>query len=107
MRNFFRGKTPVRYHDCVLVYRHVYSRQRPERQQRDHDNIEINMVSDIIALYTMEDDGASLCCHYYCSAAGETERTEVYVVPEEAFIQWLKAENEMPEKGVMLYDNRP
>ena len=71
------------------------------------DNIEINMVSDIIALYTMEDDGASLCCHYYCSAAGETERTEVYVVPEEAFIQWLKAENEMPEKGVMLYDNRP
>lgn len=107
MRNFFRGKTPVRYHDCVLVYRHVYSRQRPERQRRDHDNIEINMVSDIIALYTMEDDGASLCCHYYCSAAGETERTEVYVVPEEAFIQWLQAENEMPEKGVMLYDNRP
>jgi hypothetical protein len=105
MRDFFRGKEPVRYHDCVLVYRHVYSRQRPERQRRDHDNIETNMVSDIVALYTMEDDGASFCRHYYCSAVGETERTEVYVVSEEAFPQWLKIEKEMPEKGVTLYDN--
>lgn len=105
MRDFFRGKAPVRYRSCVLIYRHVYSRQRPERQRRDHDNIEVNMVSDIVALYTMEDDGASLCRHYYCSAAAETERTEVYVVPEEAFPQWLKEEKEMPEKGVTLYDN--
>ena len=33
MRNFFRGKTPVRYHDCVLVYRHVYS----DRGRNDSD----------------------------------------------------------------------
>ncbi len=107
MREFFRGKEPVRYHDCVLIYRHVYSRQRPERQRRDHDNIEVNMVSDIVALYTMEDDGASLCRHYYCSAAAEAERTEDYVVPCDAFAQWLKAEREMPEEGVMLYGKQP
>lgn len=51
MQRFFHNQAPCRFKDCVLIYRHVYSRDRPERQRRDHDNIEINMVSDIVALY--------------------------------------------------------
>ncbi len=85
MKDFFRCKSPVRYTNCVLIYRHVYAKTRPERKRRDHDNIEINMVSDIIALYVMEDDAPSFCRHYYCSAAAMEERTEVYVVPNEDF----------------------
>ena len=50
MRKFFEGKPPVRFRDCVLAYRHVYDRSRPERAMRDHDNIETNMVTDILAL---------------------------------------------------------
>lgn len=38
MRKFFDGKPPVRFRDCVLAYRHVYDRSRPERAMRDHDN---------------------------------------------------------------------
>ena len=76
IRDFFLGKPPARYENCVLIYRHVYSKERPERRRRDHDNIEVNMVSDIVALYVMEDDGAASCRHYYCSAAGQEERTE-------------------------------
>ena len=53
MRRFFDGKPPIRFKDCVLVYRHVYDRSRPERRMRDHDNIETNMVTDIIALYAL------------------------------------------------------
>ena len=44
MRKFFEGKPPVRFRDCVLAYRHVYDRSRPERAMRDHDNIETNIV---------------------------------------------------------------
>lgn len=106
MRGFFKDKSPVRYTDCVLVYRHVYDRSRPERKMRDHDNIEINMVSDIVAMYVMPDDGPSICSHYYCSAGGTEERTEVYVVPKSEFPIWLVMEQAMPDKGVELYEKR-
>lgn len=92
MEGFFRDKPPVRFRDCVLIYRHLYSRNRPERQRRDHDNIEVNMLSDTIALYVMPDDGPEICCHYYCSAAAQTERTEVYVVPQTDFPYWFESE---------------
>ena len=68
MREFFLDSQPVRYNDCVLIYRHIYARDRPERKKRDHDNIEVNMVSDIVAMYVLPDDGPSICSHYYCSA---------------------------------------
>lgn len=94
MQEYFQGKEPVRFTDCVLVYRHVYSRDRPERRMRDHDNIETNMVSDIVAMYVMPDDAPSVCSHYECSVVGEDDRTEVYVVPRTDFSQWLSQENE-------------
>ena len=104
MRDFFVEKSPVRYREAVLIYRHVYDRRRPERQMRDHDNIEINMVSDIVAMYVMPDDGPAVCAHYYCSAAAEQERTEVYVVPKGDFPTWLSRETAMPDGGVELYE---
>lgn len=104
MRDFFIEKPPVRYREAVLIYRHVYDRRRPERQMRDHDNIEINMVSDIVAMYVMPDDGPAVCAHYYCSAAAEQERTEVYVVPKGDFPTWLSGEPAMPDGGVKLYE---
>lgn len=107
LQEFFKDKPPVRYHGCVLIYRHVYDEKRSERQRRDHDNIEVNMVSDTIALYVMEDDAPSVCNHYYCSAAGTVERTEVYVVPAEDFPIWLATEKAIPDEGVVLYESIP
>ena len=106
MRDFFHRKEPVRFCDCVLIYRNVYDRSRPERRKRDHDNIEVNMVSDIVALSVMPDDGPEVCAHYYCSAEGAEERTEVYVVPKRDFPVWLVMEKTMPEEGVALYEKR-
>lgn len=106
MREFFLDSQPVRYNDCVLIYRHIYARDRPERKKRDHDNIEVNMVSDIVAMYVLPDDGPSVCSHYYCSAQGQSDRTEVYVVPQCGFTEWLENEKQMPEQGVKLYEKR-
>lgn len=105
MKEFFEGLAPVRYTDCILIYRHVYDEKRPERRMRDHDNIEINMVSDIVAIYVMPDDGPEICSHYYCSAKGQTNRTEVYVLPKSEFAVWLTIENSMPDEGVKLYES--
>ena len=94
LQEYFQKKEPVRFTDCVLVYRHVYDRNRPERRMRDHDNIETNMVSDIVAMYVMPDDAPTVCSHYECSVKGEDDHTEVYVVPRTDFPQWLLQENE-------------
>ena len=105
MQEYFQGKEPVRFTDCVLVYRHVYSRDRPERRMRDHDNIETNMVSDIVAMYVMPDDAPSICSHYECSVMGEDDRTEVYVVPRMDLPQWLLQENEKFGEDENVHEN--
>lgn len=102
MQQFFKNEYPVRFGDCVIIYRHVYNRNEPERQYRDHDNIELNFVTDTIALFVMTDDAPLRCQHHYCSAEGDAERTEVYVVPEGDFIKWYDAAKTFPEEGVKL-----
>lgn len=73
---------------------------------RDHDNIETNMVTDILALYVLPDDHPAVCSHYYCSAAGSEDRTEVYVIPKHNFPMWMVEEKTLPDKGVKLYEVR-
>lgn len=106
MRKFFEGKPPIRFKDCVVAYRHVYDRSRPERAMRDHDNIETNMVTDIVAMYVLPDDSPAVCSHYYCSAAGCEDRTELYVIPKHDFPMWMVEEKTLPDKGVQLYEIR-
>jgi len=107
MKLFWRGKPSARYPCNVIIFRHVYIRERPERRYRDHDNIELNKVVDVVALYIMVDDSPMRCRHYYCSASGKVERTEVYVVPQCEFIRWLNQEEHIPDEGVKLYETIP
>ena len=88
LRNFFRDKEPIRYPESVMIFRHVYDKDRPERRYRDHD----------APLY---------CDHFYCSASSTWERTEVYVVPAEDFTQWLMMAHLIPDEGVMLHEYVP
>lgn len=103
---FFTDKNQPRMQNVVLAYRHVYDKNRPSRKKRDHDNIEINMVSDTVALFTMTDDEATECRHFYMSAEGEREQTEVYVVPQNDFRKWLDMIENIRGGEVMLYENQ-
>jgi len=107
MQNFFRGKQPVRYTDCVIIFRHIYRRDRPERHYRDHDNIEVKAVTDIIALYVLFDDSPLQCSNYYCSAPGDDNRTEIFIVPRSEFVTWLINADTYKNKEIILYENRP
>ena len=51
LERFSAGKGTIRYRNCVLIFRHGYDRNRPERGYRDHDNIELNTVVDALAMF--------------------------------------------------------
>lgn len=92
------------FSDCVIIYRHVYERERPERVYRDHDNIEVNFVTDVVAQYVMEDDAPMKCCHFYCSDLGDHDGTEVYVVPKNEFPKWVELWQKDDFSGVKIAD---
>ena len=99
LSKFFKNKVRDVPKQAVLVYRHVYEESHPEKQMRDHDNIEINQVSDCIVLWAMEDDSPKYCEHFYMSARGDKSRTEVYVIPREEFGEFVKIRDNMPKEG--------
>ena len=102
---FDRGRIEVpKFDKCVIIYRHVYAYDRHYRMYRDHDNIEVNQITDAIAMFVMRDDGPTLCSHYHCMGRAPENRTEVYVIPKEDFVKWLSMEPEFPEEGVKLFD---
>jgi len=107
LADFFRGKDRVRYKDCVLIFRHIYRRDRPDRHYRDHDNIEVKSAADAVAFFVLYDDGPLTCEHFYCTAAGDENKTEVFVVPRSDFIKWLTEVKPDNDKELILLENRP
>lgn len=104
MKRFFKGKATNKLDEAVIVFRHIYTEERPERRARDHDNIETNMVSDIAAMFTIVDDSPNHCSHLYISALGNEERTEVYVIPKAKLCDFWEAEKTMSKEGEKLYE---
>ena len=90
LQDFFQDRAPINFNKAVLAYRHIYDKNRKERRKRDHENFEINMVSDTLALFALPDDGPDTCDHFYCSKEGNRECTEVYVLPQKDFIEFYK-----------------
>ena len=107
LERFFMDKPIRRFGKCTVIFRHVYNRDNPKRAWRDHDNIEIKTVIDAIVLFVMEDDSPHVCQHFYCSAEGDQDKTEVYVVPQEEFLMWCKMQPSIPDNGLKLYDSPP
>ena len=105
LERFFMNRPVQRFGKCTIIFRHVYDRNNPSRAWRDHDNIEIKTVIDAIALFIMEDDSPHVCQHFYCSAEGNCDKTEVYVVPQDEFILWCKMHSNIPDDGLKLYDS--
>lgn len=75
--------------DSVIIFRHCYSKERTYRDFRDHDNIEINAIVDMVALYVLVDDSPLRLKHFYCSCIDEQDKTEVYIVPSREFMDWV------------------
>lgn len=91
LKKYFSRNKKIKFdNDCVIIFKHNYSKERNEREFRDHDNIELNSVVDLIALYVLIDDNPLKLRHYYCSYISDSDSTEVYIVPNTDFITWLE-----------------
>ena len=94
MKKYFEINKRNRFEEnCVFIVKHNYSEERSSREYRDHDNIELNAVMDTVALYVLIDDAPMKCRHYYCSAIDKTDNTEIFIVPNKDFVEWLKIYN--------------
>lgn len=106
VKRYFRDAAYTRrFSKCVVIFRHVYDETCPENEARDHDNIELNMVIDTLAIYVMEDDSAFKCRHYYYSVPGPYDHTEVYVIPQEDWLTWVQNEAEIPGTGMEIVED--
>ena len=105
MKCFMEKRPPIRFEKSVIVFRHVYNRQRPERLYRNHDNIELNAVVNVVALYLLRSDGPKHLEHYYCAVCGEADSTEVYLIPQDDFDRFRVAlkssELDAPESKII------
>ncbi len=105
LRDFFRkGEHPL-LPDCVLTVCHLYDRRRPERQYRDHDNIELNAVVDSLALFALPDDVPMRCQHHYCSAASNQDATQILLVPKDEFSTWYNCWTQEPGEPFLLFQS--
>lgn len=75
---------------CVIVFKHNYSKKRPYREMRDHDNIELNSVVDLVTMFMLNDDNPLLLDHYYFSTNIMNEdNTEIFLIPKKYFKECL------------------
>ncbi len=98
MEEFFRKRPILWHYEAVIAYRHIYTKEYPERRMRDHDNIETNAVSDVLAMFLMPSDKPICCSHFETSDVGDEEKTEVYVLSPHDFPAWI-----VKYKSSMLY----
>lgn len=75
--------------DAVICFEHIYDRKLPKKLYRDYDNLEQKQILDTVALYTLLDDNSSLCNVFNTSCSGDESKTCIYVMPKEAFSEWL------------------
>lgn len=74
----------------TIIFKHNYDINRPENKYRDHDNIELNVVVDLLAMHLLKDDSPLLLRHYYLSTPSSFDNTEVFIVPNDEFVNFIK-----------------
>lgn len=91
MRRFWEGKPAIRMPESVIIYRHMYARGHAKRRKRDYDNVEVKFVTDTLAMYLLEDDSPDQCEVFQCTAVGDEDCLDVFVVPQDYFTDWYNA----------------
>lgn len=90
MNRFCQDNQIQKMEKCVFCFRHIYTSDMPERAIRDHDNIEVKQVQDVIADKLVIDDSGHRCSNFYTSAIGKRESTEIYVMLPDVLPEWLE-----------------
>lgn len=84
----FRQKRHAVYDEKVVIY--ILTHYSKEQEMKDHDNLEAKQMIDLIANYLLIDDGPKFCAQYMDYCMDERTCTEIFVVPQMYFIDFLK-----------------
>ena len=77
-----------KFHECVLVYEHVY--KKPNRRRFiDHDNMEMKHIQDVLEWAFLTNDSPTCCSAFQLSRAGENNFTQIWVLTPKQFMEWL------------------
>ena len=91
LESFFKGHKKVFIQEpSTLIVKHNYDKTRPEKELRDHDNIELNVVIDAIAMNVLPDDSPLKLRHFYLSKQADEDSTEIFIVPNNKFLELIK-----------------
>lgn len=101
LREFFDNQLFLDKRKMVLCCRFVYSNTVPLESYLDYDNLELKMLTDVIASHTTMTDAPYRLNSYCCSAQGEETHMEIFLILLEDFPSWLEYEKLIPKKGVL------
>ena len=82
LERFFMDKQIRRFGKCTVIFRHVYNRDNPKRAWRDHDNIEVKKVLDVVSLFFLMEDNMAHCDLYYTAKPSDSYSTEIFIAPK-------------------------
>jgi len=91
LKNYAEKNPMPKYKYCVVCFSHIYNRELPSRRIRDHDNIELKEILDIISTFIMEDDSGLLCDTYNMTEFGGKDCTRISIMDKDRFPDWLAA----------------
>ena len=82
LKQYSREHEIHRLRDAIVTIRHNYPSDLPVRYIRDHDNIEVKKVLDVVSLYFLLEDNMAHCDLYYTAKASDTYFTEIFIAPK-------------------------
>lgn len=95
---FNRQQPFKRFGHCVICITHVYDKTlMNKRRIRDHDNIEIKGIIDVINLFLLTDDAGGLCDIYSTSRIADDDLTQIAIMDKDIFPEWILRHKNDPE----------
>ena len=86
-----------RFEHCVICITHVYDKVLyAKMRMRDHENIEIKGIVDVINTFLLTDDSGDLCSIFNTSEFSDEDMTRISIMKKDMFHEW-----------VLRYKNRP
>lgn len=71
-----------RHQNAIVTIRHNYPSDLPTRYIRDHDNIEVKKVLDVVSLFFLLEDNMAHCDLYYTAKPSDSYSTEIFIAPK-------------------------
>ena len=80
-----------RFTHCVICITHVYDKVLYGKdRKRDHDNIEIKGIIDVINTFLLTDDNENLCDVYTSSELSDHDSTRISIIKKDMFPEWIQ-----------------